>query len=191
MFDCCCERCSDKSRTDMTTFMSYLGCHCGGFYNEKLENNTFLCNQCGKSRDLADTLEKLEKIEKEMGDTCDIARVYEELETYESVHDMYYLKVKVSMKYAEQFAHSDDQILLEKVLLCTRNILSLLKKIDPGSSKLTGKFLLLNAETQERLVTIKRINSNDEYSTKELKLIISDILKSKFIANKMLGSNYL
>ena len=57
---------------------------------------------------------------------------------------------------------------------------------------MTGKYLLIYAEAQEKLLALRK--SSEEalsVNVKEMKVAISDIVKSKIIANKMLSSNFI
>lgn len=55
---------------------------------------------------------------------------------------------------------------------------------------MTGKYLLIYAEAQEKLLALRK-SSEEALSVKEMKVAISDIVKSKIIANKMLSSNFI
>ena len=64
------------------------------------------------------------------------------------------------------------------------------REIDPGCSKMTGKYLLIYAEAQEKVLALRK-SEEESLSLKEMKVAISDIVKSKIIANKMLSSNFI
>ena len=73
--------------------------------------------------------------------------------------------------------------------------------MDPGCSKMTGKYLLVLASTQERLLGLSRAERRlearelkqeaKEMEVKELKQAVADIFKTKMIANKMLSQHFV
>ena len=73
--------------------------------------------------------------------------------------------------------------------------------MDPGCSKMTGKYLLVLASTQERLLGLSRAERRleakelkqeaKELEVKELKQAVADIFKTKMIANKMLSQHFV
>ena len=73
--------------------------------------------------------------------------------------------------------------------------------MDPGCSKMTGKYLLVLASTQERLLGLSRAERRlearemkqeaKEMEAKELKQAVADIFKTKMIANKMLSQYFV
>ena len=78
--------------------------------------------------------------------------------------------------------------------------------MDPGCSKMTGKYLLVLASTQERLLGLsraeRRLDATElkqeakemeakEMEVKELKQAVADIFKTKMIANKMLSQYFV
>ena len=73
--------------------------------------------------------------------------------------------------------------------------------MDPGCSKMTGKYLLVLASTQERLLGLSRAERRleatelkqdaKELEAKELKQAVADIFKTKMIANKMLSQHFV
>jgi len=114
-----------------------------------------------------------------------------EIEADEYIHDMFYLKVKLFMKYAEAFQDSNNAEVLEKILERTKIVLKLTRDIDPGCSKVTGNFLLILAQTQEKLLNLKKLQGTiKDVSPKDLRMAVTEILKTKMIANKMLGQSY-
>ena len=73
--------------------------------------------------------------------------------------------------------------------------------MDPGCSKMTGKYLLVLASIQERLLGLSRAERRleatelkqeaKEMEAKELKQAVADIFKTKMIANKMLSQHFV
>ena len=73
--------------------------------------------------------------------------------------------------------------------------------MDPGCSKMMGKYLLVLASTQERLLGLSRAERRleatelkqeaKELEAKELKQAVADIFKTKMIANKMLSQHFV
>ena len=73
--------------------------------------------------------------------------------------------------------------------------------MDPGCSKMTGKYLLVLASTQERLLGLSRAERRleatelkqeaKELEAKEPKQAVADIFKTKMIANKMLSQHFV
>ena len=59
------------------------------------------------------------------------------------------------------------------------------RDLDPGSSKVTGKLLIILAETKEKILAIQK----KTLGPKEIKLAVTEIVKTKYIANKMLSKN--
>ena len=194
MFDCDCVRCIDNS--DLNTFLSALSCHCGGFYSNKLDNKhgfTFSCSGCQQARDFTEKFERFQQIEERLS-SCSLTR--EELRSFlaeidadEQIHDQFYLKVKANMKYCEMFQDSSDRETLEEVMSRVKTVLNLIRDIDQGCSKVTGKYVLVLAEVQEKLLTLRR-KEDPAVQPSQLRKEVADLIKSKMIANKMLGQHY-
>ena len=113
--------------SDMKTFMSYLKCQCGGYFNNKQENFSFSCNNCQDLRDFAEQFRRFEEIENLLlHRDCNIEELCKELESDSAVHDMFYLKIKVFMKYVEQFSTtSNEKPILENIVSRAKRILRL------------------------------------------------------------------
>ena len=108
--------------------MSYLKCQCGGYFNnKKQETFSFSCNKCQDLRDFAEQFRRFEEIENLLLQRdCNIEELCRELESDNAVHDMFYLKIKVFMKYLEHFpATSNDKTILENVLSRAKSVLRL------------------------------------------------------------------
>jgi len=193
MFCCSCERCSDPDLSDMGTYMSYLKCKCGGFYNQNLDGKySFKCYKCDKQEDFSQKIQRFNEIENTLNQNLsNLDKYCLEIEADEYIHDMFYLKVKLFMKYAEAFQDSNNAEVLEKILERTKIVLKLTRDIDPGCSKVTGNYLLILAQTQEKLLNLKKLHGTiKDVSPKDLRMAVTEILKTKMIANKMLGQSY-
>ena len=56
---------------------------------------------------------------------------------------------------------------------------------------MTGNYLLILAQTQEKLLNLKKLHGTiKDVSPKDLRMAVMEILKTKMIANKMLGQSY-
>ena len=63
--------------------------------------------------------------------------------------------------------------------------------MDPGCSKVTGNYLLILAKTQEKLLSLRKLDGTmKDVSPKDLRMAVAEIIKTKMIANKMLGQFY-
>jgi len=191
MFECACERCADPLKSDVGTFTSFLKCKCGGFYNQKKKNTfSFQCNKCTSNEDFTESYTRFSEIENELLNShADIESLCIEMEKDERIHDMFYLKSKVFMTFIEAYCDSKDPVDVDKVVFRTKIVLQLIRELDPGSSKVTGKFLLILANAQEKQLSIRKQNDGD-FSVKELRKAVADVVKTKMIANKMLGCGF-
>lgn len=198
MFDCDCLRCSDNS--DLNTFLSVLTCHCGGFYSNKQDNKqdnkhgfTFICSGCQQSRDFTEKFERFQQIEERLSCSSltreELGSLLAEIDGDAEVHDQFYLKVKANMKYCEMFQSSSERETLEEVGRRVKTVLNLIRDIDPGCSKVTGKYVLVLAQVQEKLLTLRR-KEEPALQPGHLRKEVADLIKSKMIANKMLGQHY-
>ena len=111
----------------MKTYMSYLKCQCGGYFNNKQEDFSFLCNECQELKDFAEQFRRFEEIEHLLLQRdCNIEELCRELESDIAVHDMFYLKIKVFMKYVEHFSvTSNDKTIMENVIRRAKSVLRL------------------------------------------------------------------
>ena len=96
------------------------------------ESDTFRCSKCGGERDFAEKLEKMSTIERNINssnynDTSQLENLCSQLENDEHVHEMFYLNVKVLMKYVDLFQDSRDKAVLENVEARTKPILKLIR----------------------------------------------------------------
>lgn len=65
--------------------------------------------------------------------------------------------------------------------------MNICRNLDPGSSKVTGRLLIILAETKEKILAAEK----KTLGPKEIKLAVAKIVKTKYIANKMLSKNYV
>ena len=96
------------------------------------DSDTFRCSQCGGERDFTEKLEKMSTIERNINssnynDTSQLDNLCSQLENDEHVHEMFYLNVKVLMRYVDLFQDSRDKAVLEKVEARTKPILKLIR----------------------------------------------------------------
>ena len=91
------------------------------------------------------------------------------------------------MKYSELSTVSRDLETLEKVEARTKAALNLIRELDPGSSKVTGRLLMALAESQEKIILVKKQEA--ALGPREVKQAVANIVKTKYIANKMLSQN--
>ena len=195
MFDCCCPRCQDTS--DLNTFLSALKCHCGGFYNNKQDNKDsdrlrFICNGCQQSEDFTEKFARFQQIEERLSCSSltgeELRALCAEIDGDAEIHDKFYMKVRANMKYSEMFQDSQERETLEEVMRRVKIVLNLIRDLDQGCSKLTGKYVLVLAEVQEKLLTLRR-KEEPGLPSSELRKEVADIIKSKMIAHKMLGQH--
>ena len=92
-------------------------------------------------------------------------------------------------KFSETFSDSSDPVLLEDVASKLKIVLNLIRDIDHGCSKLTGKYLLVLAEVQGKLLTIRK-KQEPGMEVGQVRRAVADIVKSKMVANKMLSQYY-
>jgi len=166
------------------------------FFSNKLDNKhglTFSCSGCQQARDFTEKFERFQQIEGRLS-SCSLSR--EELRSFlaeidadEQIHDQFYLKVRANMKYCEMFQDSSDRETLEEVMSRVKTVLNLIRDIDQGCSKVTGKYVLVLAEVQEKLLTLRR-KEDPAVQPSQLRKEVADLIKSKMIANKMLGQHY-
>ena len=192
MFDCDCPRCADDS--DLKTFMSFLKClKCDGFYNQKSDSSlTFSCSQCKHSQDFSEKFRRFGEIEERLGSDSlteeEIKSLCDEIDGDEQIHEKFYIKVKLYMKFSETFNESSDEVLLEDVSNKVKIVLNLIRDIDHGCSKLTGKYLLVLAEVQGKLLTLRK-RQEPGMQAVQVRRAVADIVKSKMVANKMLSQH--
>ena len=194
MFDCRCVRCEDTS--DLNTYLSALNCLCGGFYSNKHDDSerlTFNCSGCQQSEDFTEKFARFHQIEERL--SCgsltreELRVLCAEIDGDGRVHDQFYLKVRANMKYSEMFQDSSDKETLEEVMRRVKLVLNLIRDIDQGCSKLTGKYVLVLAGVQEKLLSLRR-KEEPALPPSQLRKEVADLVKSKMIANKMLGQHY-
>ena len=199
MFDCHCPRCLDSS--DLNTFLAALKCqNCGGYFNNKQDNKQdnndrlrFICNGCHQSEDFTEKFERFQQIEERLSCNSltgkELRAICAEIDGDAQVHDQFYVKVRANMKYSEMFQDCQDRATLEEVMRRVKIVLNLIRDIDQGCSKLTGKYVLVLAEVQEKLLTLRR-KEEPGLPSIQLRREVADIIKSKMIANKMLSQHY-
>ena len=78
------------------------------------------------------------------------------MEEDSEIHDNFILKTKVYKKYVDIFENTDNQDILEDVVRRVKIVLNTLQLVDRGCSKLMGKYLMVLAECQQRLVKARR-----------------------------------
>ena len=193
MFDCDCPRCTDD--TELQTFTSFLKClQCEGFYNSKSDGSfNFTCSQCKHSQDFTEKFQRFGEIEEKLcSDSLsreEIKTLCDEIDGDQHIHEKFYIKVKLYMKFSETFSDSSDPVLLEDVASKLKIVLNLIRDIDHGCSKLTGKYLLVLAEVQGKLLTIRK-KQEPGMEVGQVRRAVADIVKSKMVANKMLSQYY-
>ena len=107
------------------------------------------------------------------------------MEEDSEIHDNFILKTKVYMKYVDIFEHTDNQDILEDVVRRVKIVLTTLQLVDRGCSKLMGKYLMVLAECQQRMVKARK--GEGGISLKDLHTAIKEITMVKLTAVKMLS----
>ena len=138
-FTCQCQRCS--SSHDLNSNFSNLECNCGGFFRDKSETKDDLCSKCGNCADneLSEKVSLLgRRLEKEgWGE-----EVEDEVETIPGCHPSHHLRIQLYIAYLEEKKEGENREGdSEKVVARASAVLQVLNKLDPGCTKLAGKYL--------------------------------------------------
>ena len=131
-FTCQCHRCS--SDDDLSSNFSYLQCDCGGFFRESEDN---LCSKCGSSTDRK-LLEKVSLLGQRLEKEGWGKEVEEEVETIPGCHPSHHLRIQLYVSFLEEKKEERDA---DKVVARASAVLQVLNKLDPGCTKLAGKYL--------------------------------------------------
>jgi len=187
-FICSCRRCKDV--TELGSHFSSLQCSCGGFFSSQ-DKTGFICSLCGDCQDLSEKFQQFEEIESNLpsisGET--VAEVCRIIEDDPMIHAHYYLRTKIYMKYIDMNSSSDSVDILEDVVARVKTLLSTLQMIDTGCSRLMGKYLLVLADSQQKL--LKRRKAEEGISMQELKQAAMELTRVKLTASKMLSQYVL
>jgi len=131
-FICQCQRCS--SSDDLNSNFSHLQCSCGGFFREPEEN---LCSKCGGSSDHK-LLEKVSLLGKRLEKEGWGEEVEEEVATIPGCHPSHHLRIQLYVAFLEEKKEERDT---DRVVARASAVLQVLNQLDPGCTKLAGKYL--------------------------------------------------
>jgi len=101
------------------------------------------------------------------------------------IHSNFYLTLKLYMKYIDMEGTDDREEVLKDVILRVKSVLSTLQLVDTGCSKLMGKYLLVLANSQQKLLKKKR--SEEGISMHDLKQAAKELTRLKLSAGRMLS----
>ena len=135
-FTCQCERCS--SSHDLDSNFSNLECNCGGFIGDKSETEDDLCSKCGKCAD-NELSEKVSLLGRRLGKEGWGEEVEDEVEAIPGCHPSHHLRIQLYIAYLEEKKEGEKET--EKVVARASAVLQVLNKLDPGCTKLAGKYL--------------------------------------------------
>ena len=89
------------------------------------------------------------------------------------------------MKYVDTFEHIENKDILEDVVRRVKIVLNTLQLVDRGCSKLMGKYLMVLAECQQRMVKARK--GEGGISLQDLHKAVKEITMVKLTAVKMLS----
>ena len=185
-FICGCKRCKDA--TELGSHFSSLQCPCGGFFSDKTCNwYEFICSHCGKCQDLSEKFKQVEEIESKLVSSSKetITELCKFVEDDLMIHSNFYLTLKLYMKYIDMEGTDDREEVLKDVILRVKSVLNTLQLVDTGCSKLMGKYLMVLANSQQKLLKKKR--SEEEISMHDLKQAAKELTRLKLSAGRMLS----
>ena len=192
LFVCTCVRCQDGS--ELGSYFSSLKCSCGGYFNEKnadKHRDIFVCSQCEQCKDFTEKFLKFEEIENginSLSTKSDIIHNFCNLiEEDTEIHENFYMKTKVYMKFADIFQHEENQDILEDVVRRLNIVLKTLQLIDRGCSKLMGKYLMILAECQKKMLMNKK--QKEDIPLHDLQQAIRELARVKLTAARMLSQH--
>ena len=186
LFTCTCMRCQDE--TELGSYFSSLKCPYGGYFIQKIsECQSVVCSKCNTSTDFTDRFKKIQAIESNLTSSTaqNIPEICNVVEEDEEIHDNFILKTKVYKKYVDIFENTDNQDILEDVVRRVKIVLNTLQLVDRGCSKLMGKYLMVLAECQQRMVKARK--GEGGMSLKDLKQAVKELTMIKLTAVKMLS----
>ena len=139
-FTCRCKRCS--SSDDLNSNFSHLECNCGGFFSSRgKKTGDDLCSKCGVGDNKLS--EKVSELRQRLDKEGWSAEVEEEVEAIPGCHANHHLRIQLYIAFLEE-RHQDKRKVeedAEKVVERASSVLQVLNKLDPGCTKLAGKYL--------------------------------------------------
>ena len=139
-FTCRCKRCS--SSDDLNSNFSHLECNCGGFFSLRdKKTGDDLCSKCGVGDNKLS--EKVSELRQRLDKEGWSEEVEEEVEAIPGCHANHHLRIQLYIAFLEE-RHQDKGKVeedAEKVVERASSVLQVLNKLDPGCTKLAGKYL--------------------------------------------------
>ena len=144
-------RCSDP--TELGSHFSSLQCQCGGFFTET--DNTSptkdnICSDCGISVSLDPILERVYIIASQIKEFGYNEKLEELVDAIPGCHVTFHLRHHLDLAFLEM--PCDDVETARRFVKKANNVINTIQLLDPGCSKLLGKYLKLLASGQQKLL---------------------------------------
>merc|ERR1719154_197481 len=184
IFQCNCKRCSDP--TEFESNFSSFQCACGGFFYKQdphQQSQQWVCSVCLRVEDLSENYKTTDKLIRNLDNENDESIL--DILKLDGCHRNFYLTTKCFMKFIERNKSADDLEILEKVVDMAKCVISTLSQLDPGCTRMNGKYLMILMTSQHKLMMLK----NQEYkvAAKDMKGAVMEITKGKLQAAKMMS----
>jgi len=180
LFDCTCTRCSDAN--EFGTNFSNPKCQCGKILTKVKDE--FVSSSCSCKLDFSSQIKReTELLEKIQGLSEDEAwSLRNKLLAESEFHKYHHIIFAVHKRFLDTVEIKDlDSV--NKVSDAGRGVLEVISKLDPGASKIFGKYLNLKLEADMRLIQAKQ--RQGELDKDSYRLAVKEIIQGRLQAAKL------
>ena len=186
-FSCACTRCSDPS--ELGSYFSSLQCSCGGFFCSQVpggdrrrgggqDARKHLCSKCGRQADLSLPLAEVDSLSRELAREGYREEMLCALEAIPGCHASHHLRTQVYMASLEEAGGQAGPRLLATRAAAVLRTLGLL---DPGCTKLQGRYRGLMLEAQQELLQ----GCGEELSGAQDRRVVLELARGKVRAARL------
>ena len=144
-------RCLDP--TELGSHFSSLQCQCGGFFRETDNfppiNPNHICSDCGISVNLDPIFKRVSSIASQIEEFGYNEKLEELVEAIPGCHVTFHLRHHVDLAFLEMPCNAETA---RSFVRKANNVINTLRLLDPGCSKLLGKYMKLLAAGQQMLL---------------------------------------
>ena len=173
-------RCSDP--TELGSHFSSLQCQCGGYYSKQTDNNSptkdNICSDCGIGVNLDPILKRVSSIASQIEEFGYSEKLEQLVEEIPGCHLSFHLRHQLDLAFLKMPCTAETARSFVKK---ANNVINTLRLLDPGCSKLLGKYLKLLAAGQQMLL----VEMMGKMEAEEVRGAMRELTATMIQANKL------
>ena len=170
--------------TELGSHFSSLQCQCGGYFTHSTESdnisptNDRICSDCGIGVNLDPIFKRVSSLASQIEEFGYEAKLEEQVEAIPGCHVTFHLKHQLDLAFLEMPCDAERA---RSFVNKASNVINTLRLLDPGCSKLLGKYLKLLAGGQQMLL----VEMMGKMEPKEVMGAMKELTATMIQANKL------